>query len=277
MNLRSGPQAARWKVNGRKVARVVASCACSFAVGVASSLVFAGTAFAAGTNACSEGPGAVNHWRGEAVVGGQKHGTSGTVPGRTLLMCTGPGLVEVDASFYFSNVEPASGSFRDIVQIGFGQGRSPTLTAGMHFESAWGRSTSTSGCSAFSDVDPITHERGSYDSLQHDYKVYHQNNEWDLLVGSTIKSIVAESSICWTPGKSSWFGETWDKGDQLGGTAASHLPVTLMNYAGAEGGGFVWTNLVPGPVCNYNNAVPPAEYQCNITSSTAIGLWTNDR
>jgi hypothetical protein len=41
---------------------------------------------AAGTANCQEGPLAVNHWRGQAVSGGQKHGTSGTVPGRVLSM-----------------------------------------------------------------------------------------------------------------------------------------------------------------------------------------------
>lgn len=118
--------------------------------------------------------------------------------------------------------------------------------------------------------------RGTYDNAQHDYKVYHTANVWKLLVDSTLKSSVGEASICWSPAKSSWFGETWDQGDQLGGTAASHLPVTLMNYATAEDGGFFWTNLTPGPVCNYNNA-PPAAYQCSITSAKSIDLWTANR
>jgi len=231
---------------------------------------------AAGTANCSEGPGAVNHWRGEAVGGGQKHGTSGTVPARTLQMCSNPGLIEVDGSFYFSNVEPNSGSFRDIVQIGFGQGRAPTISGGMQFFTGWGRSSTTAGCSGFSNVDPFATGAGSYDNAQHDYKVYHQSNVWKLLVGPTLKKSISESSICWTPGRSTWFAETWDSGDQIGGTAASHLPVTSMNYANAEDGGFLWTSLTAGQACNYSNAAP-AVYQCNIPGATQIGLWTQDR
>lgn len=233
-------------------------------------------ALAAAVADCSEGPGQVNHWRGQVVGGGAKHGTSGTLPGRTLQMCTNPGAVEVDGTFYWSNIEPASGSFRDIVQVGFGQGRSPTIFGGMYFLSGWGRSTSTAGCSGFSNHDPITIQRGAYDNAQHDYKVYHHNNAWQLLVDSTTKATVAEGSICWSPGHSSWFGETWDKGDRVGGTAASPLPVTLMNYTTTENGDFVWTNLTPGPQCNYDNA-PPAAYQCAIASSTSIRIWTESR
>jgi hypothetical protein len=232
---------------------------------------------AAGTANCQEGPLAVNHWRGQAVSGGQKHGTSGTVPGRVLSMCTGPGVpVEIDGTFYFSNVEPAAGSFRDIVQIGFGQGRSPTLFNGMRYYTGWGRSTSTSGCAGFSNRDPIAVDAGAYVNAQHDYKVYHQTNNWRLYVDSTQKLAVGESSICWTPGRSTWFGETWDAGDQLGGTQADHLPVTLMNYTNSEGGGFVFTNLNAAQACNYN-ADPPAVYRCDITGTRSIEIWTQDR
>lgn len=246
-------------------------------LGLSYQLAFPGISLAIGTTSCAEGPGAVNHWRGEALVAGQKHGTSATVPGRVLSLCTSPNpLLEIDGSFYFSNVEPASGSFRDIIQIGFGQGRSPSVPGGMYYYTGWGRSTSTAGCSTFANRDPLTTSAGLYDSAQHDYKVYHQTNFWRLLVDSTQKVAIGESEICWTPGKSSWFGETWDSGDQLGGSQSSHLPVTLMNYANAEDGGFFWTNFDAAQACNYS-AAPPAAYSCDITDTRTIEIWTQDR
>ncbi len=248
----------------------------ALALGMSYQFAFPASSLAAGTTACSEGPGQVNHWRGEAVSGGQKHGTSGTVPGRTLVMCTSPGPIEIDGSFYFSNVEPASGSFRDIVQIGFGQGRSPTLLGGMYNIYGWGRSSSTAGCSGFSNKDPLATQLNAYDNASHDYKVYHASNAWKLYVDTTQKVGITESAICWTPGKSTWFGETWDAGDQLGGTQASHLPITSMNYANAEDGGFFWTNLDAAQACNYN-AAPPAAYSCDITTTRSIDIWTQDR
>jgi hypothetical protein len=234
------------------------------------------TSLAASTTNCSEGPLAVNHWRGEVVAGGQKHGSSGTVPGRILNMCTSPGLFEVDGTFYFSNVEATTPSFRDIVQIGFGQGRSPTLSGGMFYTYGWGRSQSTQGCGTFQDKDPFATQVGAYVVAQHDFKVYHQTNFWRLFVDQTQKVAIGEASICWTPGRATWFGETWDAGDQLGGTPGVKLPITLMNYANAESGGFFFTNLDAAQACNYNNA-PPAAYQCDITTTRSLNIWTNDR
>ncbi len=163
------------------------------------------------------------------------------------------------------------------MQIGVGQGRSPTiLNGGIRYFTAWGRSQSTPGCSGFSNKDPVANDMGAYASASHDFKVYHQTNAWRLLVDSTQKSQVAEASICWTPGKSSWFGETWDAGDQMGGTAANHLTVASMNYANAENGGFFWTNFDAAQACNYS-AAAPAAYKCDITGTRAIDIWTSDR
>ncbi len=248
----------------------------SIIVASITALTFTGTTLALSYSSCVEGPLAVNHWRGEAVTGGPRHGTSGTVIGRTLLMCSNPGAFEVDGTFYFSNVEPTNGSFRDIIQVGFGQGRSPSLLPGMHFITGFGRSNTTPGCAGLSNVDPIAHQAGSYDNTSHDYKVYHQNNVWNLLVGSTVKLSYPEADLCWSPARSSWFGETWDSGDQMGGTPSSRMGVTSLNYATAENGGFVYTSLLPAGSCNYNNA-PPNWYQCDIPSSRSIELWTLDR
>ena len=240
-------------------------------------LALPGGVLAATTTNCSDGPGAVNYWRGEALTAGQKHGTSGTVPAYTMVLCTSPNpILEIDGSFYFSNVEPASGTFRDIIQIGFGQGRSPTLYDGMRFEVGYGRSTSTYGCAGYSNRDPMILNLQAYDNAQHDYKVYHQTNYWRLFVDSTQKYSVAESEICWTPGKSEWFGETWDKGDQMGGTSSNHLKIESMNYANAENGGFYWTSFNPSQACN-SSASGPSAYQCDIVSATRVDVWTNNR
>lgn len=114
-------------------------------------------------------------------------------------------------------------------------------------------------------------------SAQHDFKVYHQSNEWKFFVGSTQVYSIAESSICWSPIQSSWFGETWDAGDQMGGSAASHMHVTLMNYATTENGGFFWTNFNAANACNYAAGQAPAAYQCDIVDTRSVDIWTLNR
>lgn len=259
----------------RRIQRLTITTLTVFALCI--QLAFPAVSLAAATTDCSEGPGAVNHWRGEALTGGAKHGTSGTVEGRTLQMCTSPNVpLEVDGTFYFSNIEATSPSFRDLIQIGFGQGRSPTIPAGMRYYSGWGRSTSTAGCSGYSNRDPFATDEGAYVKASHDYKVYHQTSNWRLFVDSSEKLTVAEDSICWSPGRATWFAETWDSGDRIGGTEADHVSVTSMNYATAAGGGFFYTNFNASDPCNYS-VDPPTAYKCDITSAKSIDLWTIPR
>lgn len=262
------------RTTARRSRRIVAATALAMALSY--QVAFPSRSLAAATTNCSEGPGAVNHWRGQALNGGQKHGASGTVSGRVLVMCTSPGAVEVDGSFYFSNVEPNSGTFRDIVQIGFGQGRSPSLLGGMYYVYGWGRSTATAGCSGFVNKDPLATQKSPYVNAVHDFKVRHASNAWRLYVDATQQVAITESAICWTGGRATWFGETWDAGDQMGGTDGSRMSVGSMNYSNTEDGGFVWTNLDAAQACNYS-AAAPAAYRCDITGTRTIQVWTLDR
>jgi hypothetical protein len=54
------------------------------------------------------------------------------------------------------------------------------------------------------------------------------------------------------------------------------MAVQSMNYANAENGGFFFTNLNAAQACNYS-AAPPAAYQCDITGTRTIEIWTNNR
>lgn len=67
-----------------KAFRLLAVVALSIAIASASTFLDPRAVLAAAVTDCSEHPGQANHWRGEAVGGGAKHGTSGTVIGRTL-------------------------------------------------------------------------------------------------------------------------------------------------------------------------------------------------
>ena len=235
-------------------------------------------ALAIGTQNCQEGPGKVNHWRGNGLTAGQKHGVSGTVRAFTFQLCTGPGFpVEIDGSFYFSNLIPAGGGVNDIIQVGFGQARVPTLGGGMQYIVGYGRTHTTPGCSGAQDKAPLALSKGTYVFAQHDYKVYHQNNLWRYFVDNTQVYSTTEAAICWTPATALWFDETWDAGDQLGGTQAVHLTVQTTNYANAENGGFFLTNFNAAQACNWQNGVAPAAYQCDIIDTDAITMWTKDR
>jgi hypothetical protein len=239
-------------------------------------LVAPGVVFAATAINCQEGPAAVNHWRGEGGDLATAAGASGTVPAATLALCN-PGLVEVDGAFYFSNVTPTNGGFNDIVQVGFGANRCPACASGTRYVTGYGRTHTTPGCGSLGDKSPTADNTGAYVAAQHDFKVYHTANQWRFYVDNTLIRSIGEASICWTPKSVSWFGETWDSGDQMGGTAASKMSVNSMNYATAEGGQFFLTTFNPNLACNYAPNQPPAAYQCDITAATSLKIWTNNR
>jgi hypothetical protein len=227
----------------------------------------------AGTANCSEG-GQVSRWRGQSVTdAGQKHGVSGTAEAYSLAQCANPGLIEISGSFYFSNITPNNGGFNDVVQIGMGNCRAANCLAGMHYYSGWGRTSTTPGCSGFSSRAPLVTNEGTYAVAAHDFKVYHQVNEWRFFVGGTNVGSVGEASICWTPKLAVWFSETWDFGDQIGGTAANKFSVASTNYANAEGGGFVFTSFNAANACNYGGAGAP--FFCDLTGARSYDTWTN--
>ena len=219
---------------------------------------------------------ATNYWKGHESQLTTAAGASAVVPAMTLSLCNPSPVYEVDGSFYFSNVTPGNGGANDIIQVGFGSNRCPTCVSGTRYVAAYGRWHTTPGCYAMSDKVPTADDYGAYVSAQHDFKVYHIANQWRFYVDLTLIRSIGESAICWSPTKVSWFGETWDSGDQIGGTAASKMQVNQTNYATAEGGSFYLTSWNPSVGCNLGGSLPAA-YQCDIYSSSSLRIWTNDR
>lgn len=213
-------------------------------------------------------------------VAGAKHGASSTF-GFSTALCTNPGFLEISGSFLWSGVQKA-GTGSSIVQVGIGNCRHPGSTVflgdcwSLNYNFvAWGRNNSFSGCTGYSQVDPNPMYVSSYNGGSFDYKVYHKTNNWRFYIGNTQVYALGESSICWTPTDAIWFGEVWDYGDQLGGTPAAHRSATLLNYANAEDGGFVWTSFNPSAACNVRDQAPDPPFKCDITGATSYQIWTD--
>lgn len=239
-------------------------------------LMFPTTVAAVQTATCSDAF-TNNRWRGNAITGGQKHGASSTANATFLNICTSPQGISWDGSFYFSNVTPTTNShFNDIVQVGYGQCRSALCPAEGHnyYLWSWGRDPRTPGCANFSTVSPlIIGGIAVWTPASHTFGVNHVSNEWRGYVDGVDRMSEMEWSICWTPARAVWFGETLDLGDQLGGTAASPLIISNTTYQNTEGGGFFYTSFNPALECNNN--VGTAPYFCDVTSGTGLALWTN--
>lgn len=214
-----------------------------------------------------------NRWSGQ-TADGAKHGASGTLEGQALDQCANPGPIEISGSFAFSNVE-RQGTANSIVQIGIGRCRKPGINgcdSTMRNYWAWGRDSSAPGCSGFASRGPEPELVSNWSGAAADYKVYHKTDRWRFYIGPTEVNSIPEGSICWTATVASWFGESWDVGDAIGGTAANKFRISSTNYANAENGAFAWTTFNAAAACNISVGAP---YLCDIVNATTIDVWTN--
>jgi hypothetical protein len=237
-------------------------------------LALAPTVWAAETANCSE-LGATNRWQGHqaSTTTGQRHGAQAIFEDWSLVQCTNPGLVEASGSFVFANVVPTDGTSLDIIQIGAGNCRAPNCPGGMQYYAANGLSHHTPGCSTFQDTAPILRGWGAWSPGNHIYRVEHSTNFWRVFVDQTQKASLAEGSLCWTPRSSVWFGESWDYGDQIGGTPTDRLSITQASYMTSEGSAWVATSFNASAGCSY--AGSSGIFNCDVTGTRSLDIWTD--
>lgn len=212
----------------------------------------------------------VNRHAGQGIWSGTPDGASANIEHQTLHQCSPPGLIELSGSFAYVNVQgPGS---NDIVQVGMGDCRAPATTcvSGMHAFAGYGRNSSSPGCSGWSDRIPIA---GFYAwPTGTIYQVYHTANVWKFSAGGTLLLTVGDAAICWTSNAATWFGESLDHGDAIGGTAANHFYITSTKSAQTEGGTFSLTNFNPSAACNISAGSPP--YFCDLVGPSSLAIWT---
>lgn len=66
-----------------------------------------------------------------------------------------------------------------------------------------------------------------------------------------------------------WFEESWDSGDALGGSSGDHLVTAQANYQNTKNGPFYWATFVSP--CTFNPASPR---HCVYATATSFHVWT---
>lgn len=231
-------------------------------------------AAAIGTANCSEITPQNRHLGHQASTGALRHGARATFENYSLWQCSNPGFpVEISGSLVFSNVVPTDGSTWDIIQVGAADCRSPDCGAGMRYYYALGLASSTPGCAGYQSIPPVIWNAGAWTAAAHEYRVEHIANAWKLYVDSSLARSYPESNVCWTPRSSVWFGESWDYGDQIGGTLGNKLTISATKYTTTEGGGWIGTSFVAANPCNYAGSFDV--FHCDVTGATTIDIWTD--
>lgn len=236
------------------------------------SLLPSSAALASHTANCSE-YGYVNRQMGylSDAWSNHRYGVRATFENQGLALCTNPRAGEGSASTAWVAIQGPG--IYDIVQMGHGRCR-PIAGGGcnsnMQDGYAWGRTSSSPGCSGFTSRAPTGSWLGGYsgggvfsvvEEADHDYVL----NSPDFGVW------IQNASICWTNLEVAIFVESHDFGDALGGEAANTFRFTSKQFKTSAAG--AWMAL-PNK-CNARSPGLAGVFKCDATADGSLRTWTD--
>ncbi len=250
------------------VERVLAATAASLSVVLAMVATLPPATLGADHTLCLD-PLPVNRHNGQGIAG-SPDGVSANLEHQTLSMCQPPAAIELNGTFAYVNIEGPPGILNDIIQSGMGQCRGPfACDAGMHAFAGYGIENSSPGCAGFQDIVPIL-DKYAWPSGTI-YQVYHQSNVWKFYAGGFLLKSIPESAVCWAPAAATWFGESLDVGDAIGGSVTDHFFITSMKSTQTEGGAFAYTNLDSTRACSINST---GNHFCDLVGPSSLAIWS---
>jgi hypothetical protein len=229
----------------------------------------AGTALAAANSPCADS-GTPTRFNGYTKSLASVVSAEARIEGQAPLLCINPD--GTSGSFTWVGVQVSSSS-RSIYQMGVAKCIAPLgiCTGGYRIFYAWGRDNGVGSCT--SNVDPHPLDLGPAPSGLHTYSVVRTATQIQFKLDSSVLQTIALSSVsCWTANAAVWVGESWDRGDQVGGNVGDHQQIRSALYEANVGG--VWSNASFPIACN--NSLPTlVDYHCLKINATGIDIWTD--
>jgi hypothetical protein len=157
-------------------------------------------------------------------------GVKGHMEAQVLQPCTGS---PAGSTFVWVALESACGTSGNcILQVGLGRGTGET----MGWWRAWGRSHQAPGCSSYSDIPPYAHRISAWNGSPAIYQVVYEPGDditppyWSFRINGYEKYMTPAYNICWTPTWADWFGEAYNSGSAIGGSATDKFYVSANAY-----------------------------------------------
>lgn len=231
---------------------------------------------AADTGTCSEGS-AVNRFRGHGHVLGSNvmAGAEAKIENQALNICTS-GSDNDRSNHVWVAVDDNGGNSNDLVQAGMLHCIDPSNVNcnnyGTHEFWTWGRSHLASGCSGFSDVAPVNKYLGAFPATSATFSVVKTATQWQIWVNGGVQQTVSLASICWSPHRAVYVGESWDIADAIGGPVDNPVRLSSAIYEQSVGG--AWSNVNWGTGAGPCNISSDARYKCTAPTTTSLDLWT---
>lgn len=131
---------------------------------------------------------------------------------------------------------------------------------------AWGRTGGVDGC-LLADHPAVPQSLGLAPTGTHSYRVIKSGSTLLFQLDGSTQTSLAASNICWPATGVRFTGETWDRGDQIGGTVGSHQVISSALYYKSG----VWSSPAFGS-CTTDYS---AEYLCSKVSGQRVDLWSD--
>ena len=139
---------------------------------------------------------------------------------------------------------------------------------------SWGRDQSSPGCGTFQEVPPAARNLGAAPSGVNTYTVRRTTTEVQFLLNGTPKATIGIGNICWTGDGAEWKAETWDKGDQMGGTPGDRQDFTNALYQRTVNGQWLSPSFSTCAVTTVPFGVINS-YLCARINGQAVDVWTD--
>lgn len=130
---------------------------------------------------------------------------------------------------------------------------------------AWGRNQANGGCP---DVLPVPISLGVAPSGTNTYAVVRTTTLIQFQLNGVTKTTIGNGNICWTRVAAKYYDETYDRGDQMGGTVGDHQSMTNAIYERTVGGSWFSPSFTGCPTTY-------AFYGCTRVNGQALDIWTD--
>ena len=135
-----------------------------------------------------------------------------------------------------------------------------------HLFYAWGRTMGVDGCT-LATHPPVPVSLGAAPAGTHDYTVLKTATQVQFKLDGVVKTTIGAGNICWPSTGVRFAGETWDRGDQVGGTVGVHQQISGALYYKSG----TWFS----PSFTTCTTEYLAEYICSRVNGQRVDIWSD--
>lgn len=227
-----------------------------------------GAALAAAANGPCEGDTNPNYFAGMGPNFAGAAGAEANIETTSPLLCIGGSDKQHGSSSWVAIEGTTANRIFQIGMIKCVDNLNPTNCDGaLHTFWAWGREAE---CGGAQPRGPVPVKTGANPAGSPRYTVFKSSTTVFFQVGGTTRETIPASSVCWPSLGPGYRAETFDRGDQAGGTFGNRQTFSSAHVELSVGG--VWASPSFAGPCEFTGI---SSYECSRINGQQIDIWTD--